>query len=333
MDIDSFDLEVGDDGSYYYARVGGFSEWSVPGGIVKVSKDGESSEVVGVGLRTPNGIGRLADGRITFGDNQGNYVPASKIAITHAGAFHGAGKWEMREGDFDPKAIVPPIVYMPQELDSSSGSQLWVAKNDHFGPLSGQLYHTSFGRARTMYVMLDEIAGVTQGAVFSLPMQMESGTMRAAQNPVDGQLYFSGLTGWQAGGSREGSIQRIRYTGEDGLYLIDAKARQNRIELSFNEPLDVAKLDLSAWKAAAWNYQWRKDYGSPHYKVSEPGVEGTDVWTISGFELTDDGRRLIVTMPELRPCHTLKLDFTVGGQGELSLEGPVYFTIHHLPES
>ena len=131
--------------------------------------DGKSSEVIGAGLRVPNGIGRLPDGRITFGDNQGTYVPASKIAITKSGDFHGAGKWTQREGHYDPETIVKPIVYMPQELDSSSGSQLWVKNDQRFGPLSGQYFHTSYGKASTMYIMLDEFGETVQGAVYPCP--------------------------------------------------------------------------------------------------------------------------------------------------------------------
>ncbi len=324
----SFDLEVGDDGSFYYARVGGFSDWSIPGGVVRVSRDGKTWEVVGAGLRVPNGIGRLPDGRITFGDNQGTYVPASKIAVTRRGAFHGAGKWTEREGNYDPETIVDPIVYMPQELDSSSGSQLWVEEDERFGPLSGQYFHTSFGRARTMVVMLDEFDDTLQGAVYSLPLPMESGTMRVAKNPADGQLYFSGLTGWQAGATREGSIQRLRYTGDDGLYVVAARARRGRLELTFNQPLDPAVTgNMDSWQATAWNYRWSRQYGSPHLKVTEPGVEGADTFAISAGRLTGDGRKLVVTIPELQPCHTLKLDFSVG-----EIQGPLYFTIHELPE-
>jgi hypothetical protein len=329
----SFDLEIGDDGSYYYARVGGFSDWSVPGGIVRVAADGKSWEVVGAGLRVPNGIGRLPDGRITFGDNQGTYVPASKIAITYRGAFHGAGKWRDREGDYDPERIVEPIVYMPQELDSSAGSQLWVEPDDRFGPLGGQFFHTSYGRASTMVVMLDEADGITQGTVFPIPMKMESGTMRLAKNPIDGQLYFSGLTGWQAGATREGSIQRMRFTGNDGLYVLSAKARQGRLELTFNQPVNPTSLkDFSEWKAEAWNYKWSDQYGSPDFKVTEPGVPGTDVWKIADVEITDDGRKVLVKLPDLQPCHTLKLEFKVNGRNASSLSGPLYFTIHKLPQ-
>tara|TARA_B100001093_G_scaffold38481_2_gene32919 strand:- start:954 stop:4169 length:3216 start_codon:yes stop_codon:yes gene_type:complete len=329
----NFDLEVGEDGSYYYGRTGGFSQWSIPGGIVCVSPDGKSSKVVGVGLRVPNGIGRLPDGRITLGDNQGTYVPASKISITSPDAFHGAGSWNKHGEKYDPKQIVQPIVYMPQELDSSSGGQLWVRQDDRLGPLSGQYFHTSYGKAATMYVMLDNLKNATQGAVYSLPLKMESGTMRAAKNPIDGQLYFSGLTGWQAGATREGSIQRLRYTGEKGIYLKEAKAREGRLELTFTESIDPNSIDLDSFSATAWNYRWSKGYGSPTYKLSTPEVRGIDEWEIHDTKISHEGRKVIVGIPELNPCHNLKLEFSVRGKNGAELSGPVYFTIHELPES
>ncbi len=331
----NFDLEVGEDGSYYYAKTGGFSDWPLPGGLVRVSPDGSDWELLGAGMRVPNGIGRLPDGRITYGDNQGNWVPASKIGVaSEPGSFLGAGSWQNSQVEYDPDDLMEPIVHMPQELDSSSGAQLWVDEDPAFGPLSGQFYHTSYGRARAMVVMLDEFNSVFQGAVFPLPLTMESGTMRLATSPVDGQLYFSGMTGWQSGATREGSIQRMRFTGGDeGLYLLNARAREGRLELEFNRPVDPASLDdLSGWKAEAWNYVWAQRYGSPHMKVTQPDVEGTDVFAIDGAELSADGTRLTVRIGALQPCHTLRLNFSVAGSDSGHLEGPLYFTIHELPE-
>ncbi len=329
----NFDLEVGKDGSFYYGRTGGFSQWSVPGGVVKVSSDGKSSQVIGAGLRVPNGIGKLPDGRITLGDNQGTYVPASKISITSPNAFHGAGSWFKHGDKYDPEKIVQPIVYMPQELDSSSGGQLWVEKDKRLGPLSGQYFHTSYGKAATMYVMMDKINDVIQGAVYSLPLKMESGTMRAAKSPVDGQLYYSGLTGWQAGATQEGSIQRLRYTGKSGIYLTKAKARKDRLQLTFTEPISPKSINKESFTASAWNYQWSKGYGSPQFKPSEPETRGIDELEIDSLELSDDGLTLTVEIPNLNPCHNLKLGFAVKGENGAELSGPVYFTIHELPES
>lgn len=328
----NFDLEVGGDGSFYYGRTGGFSQWSVPGGVVKVSPDGKTSTVIGAGLRVPNGIGRLPDGRITLGDNQGTYVPASKISITSENAFHGAGSWSRHGDKYEPAKIVQPIVYMPQELDSSCGGQLWVEKDERLGPLSGQYFHTSYGKAATMYVMMDEIGELAQGAVYSLPLKMESGTMRAAQNPIDGFVYFSGLTGWQAGATQEGSIQRLRYTGEDGIYLRDAKARKNRLELIFTESVDADSISKESFSATAWNYRWSPGYGSPKLKTSDSKTHGIDQLKVDALDLSKDGKKLSVLIPDLIPCHNLKLDFEVNGTNGAKLSGPVYFTIHELPE-
>ena len=329
----NFDLEVGKDGSFYYGRTGGFSQWSVPGGVVKVSADGKTSTVIGAGLRVPNGIGKLPDGRITLGDNQGTYVPASKISITSPDAFHGAGSWVKHGDKYDPEKIVQPIVYMPQDLDSSSGGQLWVEKDKRLGPLSGQYFHTSYGKAATMYVMMDKIEDTVQGAVFRLPLKMESGTMRAASSPVDGLIYYSGLTGWQAGATQEGSIQRLRHTGNKGIYLMEAKARKNRLELTFTEPVNADSIKKDSFAASAWNYRWSKGYGSPTFKISDPEIRGDDKLSIESIDLSNDGKKLIVQIPDLSPCHNLKLDFAVDGKNGASLAGPVYFTIHKLPES
>ena len=329
----NFDLEVGKDGSFYYGRTGGFSQWSVPGGVVKVSADGKSSEVIGAGLRVPNGIGKLPDGRITLGDNQGTYVPASKISITSPDAFHGAGSWTKHGDKYDPEKMVQPIVYMPQELDSSSGGQLWVEKDKRLGPLSGQYFHTSYGKAATMYVMMDKINHGMQGAVYSLPLKMESGTMRAAKSPVDGQIYYSGLTGWQAGATQEGSIQRLRYTGKTGIYLTNAKARKNCLQLTFTEPVNPQSIKKESFSASAWNYQWSKGYGSPQLKPSDPEIRGIDELAIDSLKLSDDGLTLTVGIPNLIPCHNLKLGFSLQGQNGAELFGPVYFTIYELPES
>jgi len=330
----SFDLEVAEDGSFFYARVGGFSNWSVPGGMVRVDADGKDWEVYGAGMRVPNGVGLLPDGRVTFSDNQGTYVPASKISITQPGDFHGAGKWPDRQGNYDPEKIVEPIIYMPQELDSSSGSQLWLGDDERFGPLANHYFHASYGRARMIYLMLDELSdGRTQAAAFPIPVAMESGTLRLAKSPEDGQLYASGLTGWQAGATREGSIQRLRYTGDAGIYVVDARAREGRLELEFSEAIDPASVKAwEDWQAEAWNYKWSRGYGSPHFKVTKPEVQGTDVFRIAGLELADGGKTLVVKIPDLQPCHTLRLDFDVAGKSGPELDSELYFTIHDLPQ-
>ena len=181
--------------------------------------------------------------------------------------------------------------------------------------------------------MMDKLENQIQGAVYSLPLKMESGTMRAAKSPLDGQIYYSGLTGWQAGATQEGSIQRLRYTGKTGIYLTEAKARKNRLQLTFTEPVKPDSVTRESFSASAWNYKWSKGYGSPQLKASDPETRGIDELAIDSLELSDDGLTLTVQIPKLIPCHNLKLDFAVTGKNGSALSGPVYFTIHELPES
>ena len=62
--------------------------------------------------------------------------------------------------------------------------------------------------------MLQQVGEVTQGAMVRMPLKFNTGVMRGAFNPVDGQLYVCGLRGWQTRALRDGAFYRVRYTGE-----------------------------------------------------------------------------------------------------------------------
>ena len=72
---------------------------------------------------------------------------------------------------------------MPQEVDNSSGGQLW-AEDPRWGPLSGHLLHTSYEKGCLYYLMMQEVGDVTQAAIIKLPHQFTSGIMRARMNPA-----------------------------------------------------------------------------------------------------------------------------------------------------
>jgi len=326
----NFGLTEGKDKSLYYCKAGEFTSWSTPGAVIKISATGQFQKFMGKGLRAPNGIGMLPDGRITMGDNQGRYIPASKIAIMEPGTFHGGGYWDKTEEFKGRTKMDEPMIWMPQELDSSSGGQLWI-DDERFGPLSKQFFHTSYGRAKAMLIYVDKLKKLTQASAWPLPLKFDSGLMRLAKNPMDGQLYLSGLTGWQAGANKEGGIQRLRFTGKQGLYLLDAKARKGQLRLRFNRPVR-ARDRGKKFEAEMWNYKWTSRYGSPEYKVrTSKEQEGRDNLEIKGTHLEDDGKTLVIETRGMMPCNTLKLDFEVTS-GDFRLTGPLYFTIHQITE-
>ena len=140
----------------------------------------------------------------------------------------------------------------------------------------------------------------------------------------------SSLLVWIFGITRNTVNRRFRPV-RPPIESLDATAREGRLELTFSEPINREQVDLSKWQVEAWNYRWGKQYGSPHFKPSQSDQQGTEIWSVGGFELEDGGRRLVLSVPDLQPCDTLKLDFSVAA-GELALDGPVFFTIYHRPK-
>ena len=85
----NFDLQRDPDGNLYYAKAGMYTDYREPGSIIRISPDGKKREIYCTGLRTPNGMGMMPDGRPTVSDNQGTWMPASKISLAEPGGYYG----------------------------------------------------------------------------------------------------------------------------------------------------------------------------------------------------------------------------------------------------
>jgi len=82
-------------------------------------------------------------------------------------------------------------------MDNSSGGEAFAPANGKWGPLDGHMIHMSYGMSRLFNVMTETVDGVMQGAAVQFPLKFDSSLMRARFNPKDGQLYVTGLKGWQ----------------------------------------------------------------------------------------------------------------------------------------
>lgn len=348
----NFDLQVDGEGNLYYAKSGQYTDFRLPGAVIKVSPDGKTSEVVATGFRTPNGLGMLPDGRVTLGDNQGNWIPASKISIIRPGGFYGyvnnlerEGRWAPDGGQLAldrvpiPAEFEAPFIWMPQEIDSSCGGQVWV-EDDRWGPLSGRMIHSSFGKARIFYLMLQEFDDIVQGALVRLPFQFQAGVQRARVNPADGQLYLVGLHGWNGGWPKElgemqhGGVYRIRYTGKDLKMVSNVSVQPNALVITFNFPIDREQLDkLGAFEVTAWNYRWTQRYGSDQFSIIEPERKGRDRLAVDRISLNSEGNEITLFVPELRPCHQLLLNLDVPSRVGGGFRQEILFTINGIPES
>ncbi|MFM8891866.1 MAG: DUF6797 domain-containing protein, partial [Planctomycetia bacterium] len=148
-------------------------------GLLRISPDGTTADVLAVGFRNPDGLGLLPDGTLTVPVSEGDLVPASAICGVRQTAGSPPAK-PVPNFRATPPAL--PLAYLPRGLDNSSGGQI-VVSSDRWGPLGGQLVHFSFGACSHFLVLRDEVAGTWQGAVVPLVGDFRSGVHRGRFHP------------------------------------------------------------------------------------------------------------------------------------------------------
>ena len=205
-------------------------------------------------------------------------------------------------------------------IDNSGGGQAWVT-SDKWGPLKDQLLHLSYGQSKMYVVLKEEKHGQMQGGVARIPVELSSSAMRARINPRDGQLYVSGLKGWQTNAKGNGGLDRIRYTGKPVHLPKSIKVKKDVVEIGFYEALDPeAANSVSQFKFGAWNLKWSFNYGSPEIPVKE--------LELKKVELLDDGKTVALHIPNLKPVHMAQIDYDIKSANGEEIKGRIDHTIH-----
>ncbi|RAJ10240.1 DUF6797 domain-containing protein [Arenibacter echinorum] len=351
----NYSLQTDSKGNFIYSKGGEFTHDDEPGHIIQVSPDGKKQISLAIGFRTPNGVTLGPKDDIYVSDNQGRWMPANKINLIRKGGFYGyipsvkrgntspgRSEYSLRAPlasanypeDILPETFDKPIIWLPQEFDNSPGNGAWTPKN--WGPLGNRLLHTSFGKGWVYQVMTQEIDGTTQATVSALPFQFSAGTQRARINPVDGQLYVAGITGWDDSfATKYGSLDRIRYTGGEGFFIDAVNVRSNGIELTFNQELDPdSAKQLDNYKIAQWNYRWTDNYGSEDWSVKNPENLGRDTIAVQGIEISKDGKKVLLKLSseDLKPVDQMRIIFSLNSKKGQRYQDSIYNTIHKVPD-
>lgn len=297
-------------------------------GLLKISTDGKTATVLATGFRNPDGLGLLPDGRITVPSSEGNWTPASMICLVDPDAAKPPyfGHPGPRAGEIPDL----PMVYLPRQLDNSSGGQVYVDNND-WGPLSNQLLHLSYGSA-SHFLVLQDTVGIqnrdqTQGAIVPLKGDFLSGVHRGRFNPDDGQLYIAGAAGWGNYAIDDGCLHRLRFTGKPLQVPTGFHVHRNGVHVRFAMALDPAwATDAKKCFAQVWNYRYGPGYGSPEFSTLHPMTPGHDTLSIQSVHLADDNRSLFVEIPDLQPVNQLHLSLPCGVDEYCDL----FLTVHAL---
>jgi hypothetical protein len=325
----SFDccLEVDSDGNFYFFKTG---EAHTPTGgcLLRVSRDGKHREVFATGFRQPVGLSVSPTGVVTGADQEGNWMPATRIDIYRKGGFYGDMRTHHRTpppGNYDP-----PLCWLPREADSSAGGQVWVPPGK-LGPLGGHALHLSYGRCRAL-LLLPQLKGTFhQGGAVDLGLFFLSGVLVGRVHPKDDNLYVVGLRGWQTAARRDGCLQRVRYTGKPVALPVEMAVEPGGIRLRFSQPLAPKAGDRSRYRIEQWGYRWSGEYGSKHYSVREPDRPGQDPVKVDAVTLSADGRSVLLGIADLRPVMQMKIAYDIETAAGRPCVGTVYNTINWVP--
>jgi hypothetical protein len=317
-------LEVDPQGNFYFFKTG---DTNLPNGgcLMRVTKDGSKAEIFATGFRHPIGMGMSPTGIITGADQEGNWMPATRIDQYKAGGFYGDMRAHHRSTP--PLIYDQPICWLPREVDNSAGGQVWVPEG-RFGPLSGLPLHLSYGRCKPFILLRQEVNGLVQGGVWDLGIRFLAGSCRA-RFAADGNMYVCGLNGWQTAAQADGSLQRVRTTGKPMNVPIKMEVTSTGIELTFSQKLNKSTVeDPSRYRSAKWYYRWSGDYGSKRYKMSNPNELGQDDVTIKAAKLINDDKTIQLTIPGTVAVMQQQLGLNILAADGTPIIGSVYLTIH-----
>lgn len=329
------DLHTDKAGNFFYAKGAPWPptvQSPYQGTMLKVSKDGAKLEVFATGLRAPNGSGLGPNGWLTVSDNQGHYMPASKLNLIREGGFYGMR--QAAHGKAPPEdnihAYDQPICWLPMTVDNSSGGQVWV-ESTKWGPLNGQMLFMSYGKGTLFSVMTQEVDGTVQAGMTQFPLKFPSGTMRARFNAKDGQLYTTGLRGWQTAGLRDGAFSRVRYTGAPVRMPQALHVSKDGVRITFTTALDEASAkDVGNWNVEMWNYIYSGGYGSPEVSTKDPKVKQHDKLEVTAVALSADKKTVTLKLSELTPAMQMKVKFNLKAADGSAVNSEIYSTIHKV---
>ncbi|TMU56533.1 PA14 domain-containing protein [Flagellimonas algicola] len=297
----AFGLEYND--GHFYATLatailpgGASASPQIPdrGKTIKVNKESGDLEFIAHGLRTPNGIGFNKDKELFVADNQGDWLPSSKIVHIQNGEFYGSRSVDPEgTANLDEKL---PVVWLPQDEIGNSPSEPSYLD---VGPYKSQLIHGEVTHGGIKRVAYEKVEGQLQGAVFRFTQGIEAGVNRIRWAP-DGSLVIGGIGvsgNWLHYGKLNYGLQRMKYNGNTTFEMLKITSKSNGFAIEFTEPLAGDTDPANLLEVEQWYYLPTEAYGGPKldHKMLRSSVNG----------ISDDRKTVYVSVQGLKENHVV----------------------------
>ncbi|MDA1044018.1 MAG: hypothetical protein O3C57_02220 [Verrucomicrobia bacterium] len=323
-------LQTDKHGNFYYAKSARHALLAlVPqhGTLIRVGKDGKTSEIIASGFRAANGVCVNDDGTFFVTDQEGHWMPKNRINWVQPDAkaprFYGNMMGFHKARSDKDEDMEDPLVWLTNEFDRSPAELLWVT-SDRWGPLQGSLLSTSYGYGRLYVIPHEKIDGQIQGGASKLEIpDLPTGVMRARFNKNDGQLYICGLSVWATSrNDRPGGFWRIRYTGAEVMQPVTLNVTTQGIKITFSAPLLADGISAIDFEIKVWGLTRSENYGSPH--VDEHLLDITDITT------GKDGNSIFLAIDGLHATRGMSIKGKVTSAAGQQHPVLIHNTIYHL---
>ncbi|MDT0397473.1 family 16 glycoside hydrolase [Streptomyces edwardsiae] len=295
------------------------------GATIKVNKKTGKVSYLAGGLRTPNGIGWGPEGDIFATDNQGGWLPSSKLVHIKQDRFFN--HYTNPAGPFDSEPVTQPVLWLPQnEIANSPSTPLYLTK----GRFKGQMLFgdVTYGGLQRAY--LEKVKGQYQGAVFRYTQGLEAGVNRITMGP-DGAIYAGGLGAdgnWGQEGKLRYGLQKLTPNGGDTFDIQAMRVKKGGFELEYTQPLSEETADnlVSHYEAQQWRYTPTQDYGGP--KIAEETLK------VTSAKLSRDRKKVTLAVDGLKPGRVVHLrsprPFS-SASGETLWSTEAWYTLNAMP--
>ena len=330
-------LQTDADGNFYYAKSGRHALKAVVphhGTLLKVSKDGSTTEILATGFRAANGVCLNPDGSFVVTDQEGFWNPKNRInwvtlSEDRKPKFYGNMFGYHDVTDSSDAAMEPPLCWITNAFDRSPGELLWV-NSDRWGALNGSLLNLSYGFGKVFLVPHEPVSiegkgTQMQGGMIELPIPaFPTGVMRGRFHPADGQLYLCGMFAWAGSATTPGGLYRLRATGQPMHLPAQLHATKSGLKLVFTAPLDPKSIVPTNINIKTWSLKRTKNYGSEHYDEKSLSLRSTS--------LSADGKTLTIASDDLQPTWGMEIQYNLKASDGQDVLGTIHNTIHRLNE-
>jgi cytochrome c551/c552 len=293
------------------------------GTLQRVSLETGATRVFARGLRTPNGVGQTPGDEVLVTDNQGDWLPASKLMVVREGDDYG---WRPPGETRDPDVVTPPALWLPHHELANSPTQPIVLEA---GPYKGHVVFGDIYNGGIKRAVLEEVDDRLQGAAFHWTGGL-AGPVHRLLNTPDGRVVVgeNGSRGnWGEPGKRHYGLELLSFEGEAAFEPLRVTVHPGGFHIEFGQPIGQPKvLGPEHFALESWYYVPTESYGGPRHGVRELPV--------SRVELSKDRRTATLDVPGLTPGRVIyiAIDRSLRSRdGDALWVDEAWYTLNALP--